>query len=98
MTEEQKQALIAKCRNEIKRYSHLIETFDPNEGDEMEEYEETIRGWGEVIAVNSLALTALTARPVKLPAPIGVFMFTSYVKKALDEAEIKYEVGGQWIS
>lgn len=67
MTEEQKQALIEKCKNEISRYSHLVKTFDPNEGEEMEEYQQNIQDWNDVISVNTLALASLTAKPVKLP-------------------------------
>lgn len=61
MTEEQKQALIEKCKNEISRYSHLVKTFDPNEGEEMEEYQQNIQDWNDIISVNTLALVSLTA-------------------------------------
>ncbi|AZS06387.1 hypothetical protein AAS23_gp74 [Pantoea phage vB_PagS_AAS23] len=67
MNEEHKNMLIEKCKSEIRRYSHLVKTFDPNEGEEMEEYQQNIQDWNDIISVNTLALASLTAQPVKQP-------------------------------
>lgn len=67
MNEERKNLLIEKCKNEIRRYSDLVKIFDPNKGEEMEQYEENIQDWNDVISVNTLALAALTEQLVNLP-------------------------------
>jgi hypothetical protein len=82
MTEEQKQALIEKCKNEISRYTHLVKTFDPNEGEEMEEYQQNIQDWNDIISVNTLALVSLTAPAADL------------AKMVPDAKAIRKEAGG----
>ena len=72
MNEQRKKLLIEKCKSEIRRYRHLIKTFDPNEGEEMEEYQQNIQDWNDIISVNTLALATLTAQPVKLPQIIQI--------------------------
>lgn len=67
MTNEQLAHLIERCNAEIEKYNRLIKTFDPNEGEETEQYQETINEWSDIVKVNVLALHALSAQPVKLP-------------------------------